>query len=296
MSNPQQWMYLDAAGNQCGPLPAEQLQQLASTGQITPDTQVWTEGLENWVPANQVEGLIPPQPAAPVHQPQINLGPQSTTNTTATPVNPYTSPAATAVTAPQEGGSYPIPDIKRINFGLYISSLLGSIILVIIGFVSISASTKTHAQKLAEDPNYQGAFETPVFGILLLILGCAIALIPGIIQLIAIYRAWTILQPGGGTVSPGQAVGFLFIPLFGPIWMIIILCKLPGEWNSIVSRYQNTSAAPRLSIGIAICIILIPLIGNILWINEVSKAINFMVSARLMPTQQTSNPAGMRLY
>ena len=81
MSDINQWHYLDNAGQQAGPVTADDLQQLATTGEIHPETSVWTEGLEEWIPASQVEGLIldatppqstqSPQPASP----QINLGP-----------------------------------------------------------------------------------------------------------------------------------------------------------------------------------------------------------------------------
>ena len=124
-------------------------------------------------------------------------------------------------------------------------------------------------------------------------LGSIAILVSSILQFLAIYRAWAILRPGGGTVSPGAAVGFLFIPIFNSIWIIIILCKLPNEWNTIVSRYNNTVEAPRMSLGIAICAFLVPIIGQILWMLNVSKGINFMSSARFRSTsQQTPSQGG----
>ncbi|NWK56397.1 DUF4339 domain-containing protein [Verrucomicrobiaceae bacterium N1E253] len=80
MSNTQEWHYTDSSGQQQGPISADALQQLAINGSITTETQVWTEGMDEWAPASQVEGLISEQAPAPdthAHEPQINLSPQA---------------------------------------------------------------------------------------------------------------------------------------------------------------------------------------------------------------------------
>ncbi len=287
MGEQQEWLYIDQAGQQIGPIPAEQLHEYVSGGHITADSQVWTEGMEEWLPASQIEGLIPV--ASPQHVPQINLGPQTAlSGMTAAATNPYATPTAAA--AIQEGGEYPVPAVSKVNFGLYLTCLLGGIGLIILGSILITASAPT-AEEMASNPNALKESGSIALPTIIMVVGFIVLLVSSIIQFMAIYRAWAILKPGGGTVSPGAAVGLLFIPLFGPIWMIIVLCKLPGEWNTIISKYTNTAAAPRLSVGMAICAILIPVIGHILWMGEVAKAINFMVSARLMPTGQQQPPA-----
>ena len=292
MSEVQEWIYIDAAGQQVGPIAADQLHEYVSAGHITADTQVWTEGMEAWLPASQVEGLIPP--AAPQHVPQINLGPQTTGMATAaaaapaTQASPQASPHAAPAAAgiPQEGGEYPIPTVNRTSFGTYLTCLLGGLGLIFLGSMLLGVNAKAVAE--SESANV-GSIAMPL---ILIVLGAIVLIVSSIIQFIAIYRVWAILQPGGGSVSPGQAIGFLFIPIFNSIWIIIILCKLPGEWNTIVSRYTNTVEAPRLSIGIAICAFLVPLIGQILWMNEISKAINFMSAAQFRTTNQQTPTQG----
>ena len=55
-------------GQQKGPFSTEQLKQLVATGELTPDTHVWKQGMSDWQLANQVEefrnilGSIPPPP------------------------------------------------------------------------------------------------------------------------------------------------------------------------------------------------------------------------------------------
>ncbi len=53
-----QWYYAND-GQQVGPIEEPEFKNLIAAGGITPETQVWTEGLEQWVPAGDVEGLIP---------------------------------------------------------------------------------------------------------------------------------------------------------------------------------------------------------------------------------------------
>ncbi len=89
----QEWRVLDGEGNEQGPYSFQDLQSYYASGNITYETMIWTEGLEAWVPAGQVEGLLPDVPhvvplapaptvaaAAPMAQPVaaggINLSPQ----------------------------------------------------------------------------------------------------------------------------------------------------------------------------------------------------------------------------
>lgn len=53
-----QWYYANE-GQQIGPIDEPEFLDLIAAGGITRETQVWTEGLEQWVPAGDVEGLIP---------------------------------------------------------------------------------------------------------------------------------------------------------------------------------------------------------------------------------------------
>lgn len=54
-----QWFYVQD-GQQTGPVALEQLQQLLASATLPPSTQVWTEGMPQWTPADQVPGLLQP--------------------------------------------------------------------------------------------------------------------------------------------------------------------------------------------------------------------------------------------
>ena len=77
MNDELEWHYTDATGQQVGPVSGNLLQELSDSGQITAVTQVWTEGMDDWVSASHIEGLEFPVPVIPGHQPQINLGSSS---------------------------------------------------------------------------------------------------------------------------------------------------------------------------------------------------------------------------
>lgn len=58
--------YLAVSGQQIGPFPIPQLQQLVQNGQLTPQTLVWKQGMAGWEPASSVAELAslfaPPVP------------------------------------------------------------------------------------------------------------------------------------------------------------------------------------------------------------------------------------------
>ena len=52
-----EWYYLEN-NQQQGPVSSAQLKQLAADGRLQPDSLIWKEGLEDWVPASRVKGLF----------------------------------------------------------------------------------------------------------------------------------------------------------------------------------------------------------------------------------------------
>ena len=51
------WYYVKN-GQKCGPVDTNALKHLAETGQLQPADLIWREGMGNWVPASQEEGLF----------------------------------------------------------------------------------------------------------------------------------------------------------------------------------------------------------------------------------------------
>src|SRR6266404_7689601 len=69
--------YYSQAGQRCGPVPGEQLKQLAASGHLQPTDLIWKEGMSGWVAAAKVKGLFPapPDPARPTDPPPAPAAP-----------------------------------------------------------------------------------------------------------------------------------------------------------------------------------------------------------------------------
>lgn len=149
MNDSNQWLYIDTHGQQAGPVSADELQQLASTGVIHAETSVWTEGLEEWVSATQVEGLIPANSSAQLspqqpstHIPQIILGAGSGIHLESTIVGkPMGQSLTTPYSQPQKS------PLKKIIFSV--------IALVLIGLGIMVAIAPSEEEKNKTIPGYE---------------------------------------------------------------------------------------------------------------------------------------------
>jgi hypothetical protein len=62
--------YLARGGQQrVGPLTAQQLKQMAASGQITANDLVWKDGMAQWEPATRIKGLVGSSGANPAYAP-----------------------------------------------------------------------------------------------------------------------------------------------------------------------------------------------------------------------------------
>ncbi|MEP6705191.1 MAG: hypothetical protein ABJB34_10345 [Acidobacteriota bacterium] len=64
------------------------------------------------------------------------------------------------------------------------------------------------------------------------------------ITLSLLYRNWDALQDGVTQVSPGKAIGFLFIPFYNIYWVFRVWAGYPKDYNEFVAR--NGLSTPRL--------------------------------------------------
>lgn len=274
------WYYIDNQGQQVGPISVESLKNLAAQGAIHQQSLVWTEGLDQWIEANKTEGIfeIPtPTAAVPIAVPspsasqpiQIATAPLIASTPTTSPIkgtpvaypNPYTAPATQSPLAAPEG-DYP-PTIKKGgSFGLLISLYIISIILS-----SVSSAIGVN------DKNSQ---LTLILSLLIIV----ISITSAVLFYSYIYRAWAAIRPGGGTISPGKAVGFLFIPLFNIVWFFISFSRLPKEWNAITAQYNNTQNAPKFTPWSFIClgIPFINLVAIFIALPQLCRGITFMAN------------------
>ena len=93
----QLWHYTDNQGQQAGPVPTTELRDLIERGQASNKSMVWSEGMDNWTLASQVEGLISSKTPVPtaISQPAAAAPATPLTTPTATTTveaNPYATP------------------------------------------------------------------------------------------------------------------------------------------------------------------------------------------------------------
>lgn len=72
MAGDEQWFFL-VGEEQQGPMTLGQIQELAHSGALTPETLVWREGMAEWLPAGSLENFVQWPQAAPA-QPVLQTG------------------------------------------------------------------------------------------------------------------------------------------------------------------------------------------------------------------------------
>lgn len=66
----EEWYYTQD-GQRQGPVPVDVLQQKAASGELSPSELVWSEGMADWVPAQEVRGLFDGGPVAVEARPPL---------------------------------------------------------------------------------------------------------------------------------------------------------------------------------------------------------------------------------
>ncbi|MEZ6212259.1 MAG: hypothetical protein R3B46_13595 [Phycisphaerales bacterium] len=103
-----------------------------------------------------------------------------------------------------------------------------------------------------------------------------------------LFKSWNQIQDGHQETTPGQAVGFMFIPLFNLYWQFIAILKLTRNLNAYGRRYDI--AFPEVNEGMAkvacilSCIPIVNAVGMIMHLivmHQVRGASMAIAQARL---------------
>lgn len=281
MNEDPQW-YVMQGEEQLGPYTGENLMEYAAGGNIVRESLVWTEGMAEWLPAGQIEGLFPPE-AAPEPAPAAAVAayrPGQSALGGATPAYGAATHSALGM-QPALGADdpYNCPGIKPASFGLWLLFFLGGLFLTIIGMVMTVSAAATIANAGSEGTAQASGMGT---GAIVLLAGCFLTTLSFIPVLICVHRAWQCLQPGGlARSTPGKAVGFLFIPLFNYYWIFQAFNGLAKDWNRTVASYSDLKAAPKMSEGVFLTFCIgnfVPPLGPIMLfpvMSQLCKGINF---------------------
>ncbi|MFO0964675.1 MAG: GYF domain-containing protein [Gemmataceae bacterium] len=88
------------------------------------------------------------------------------------------------------------------------------------------------------------------------------AVVSVILFVVLLHQIWSVIQDGYARLTPGLAVGLLFIPFFNVAWIFFAIALLPQELNLFARRhgYDARPASSGLAVAHCICL-LIPFIN-----------------------------------
>lgn len=115
-----------------------------------------------------------------------------------------------------------------------------------------------------------------------------------------VYKAWAAIQDGKTAITPGAAVGFCFIPVFGIFWLFRAFAGYPREFNAYAERNGITGAelrrAPFLAFTIFWILYALPLGTGILFVFPVFLVLFWKVagamSDAITAARKETPPAG----
>jgi len=143
--------------------------------------------------------------------------------------------------------------MRPLNKGFYFGSFLGSLVVSLV--LGVVLATMVAAE------NEVGI--AICVGIILMT-----AVYEAIVFVVMIHKMWSGLKGVGGRLSPGEAVGLLFVPLFNLYWIYRALWGFAKEYNSFAARSGSPSRvipeAPLLAYCILTPLLWIPYLGVVL--------------------------------
>ena len=151
------WRVLDGEGNEQGPYTFQDLQGFYTTGNINHETMIWTDGLEEWVKAGRVEGLLPdlPQVVALAPAPSAQAAPVQAAPVGGMNLNPQISGITTPALGATTGKSLP----GWICWSTILIGLL-SLILYFLPWASVSCDQKAFGKEGRIDVLSQTGFQS----------------------------------------------------------------------------------------------------------------------------------------
>ncbi len=102
-------------------------------------------------------------------------------------------------------------------------------------------------------------------------------LLSAIVHLVMVYKMWKSLQGGQARMTPGKAVGFLFIPFFNVYWLFQVYPGFATDYNRTLQ--QKNVAAPPLSNGLMVAmavfvLVAVPIVNWVVQTIAISKICN----------------------
>jgi hypothetical protein len=219
------WHYLH--DNQAiGPIDIGEVKVLITRGRITRSTKVWCKGMADWQPVTNTELWslfaedVPPPVSPPFGSP---------------PPLPSLLPAAQASSA---------TDVKRLETWFLVSWIcLGAgLALFIAGTVVLQLGEGSAAA---------------ILGILIYLVAAGGYIAGGMFFCFMVHKLWSLIPSNVAKITPGKAVGFLFIPCFNCYWTFVALHGLAQTLNAETKRRLLAGKDINESISLTFCVLIV---------------------------------------
>lgn len=238
-----QWYYA-IGGQRFGPLTLEGMLQALQQGHWQLDyALVWREGMPNWQAPRQTPELM-----QAIQQSTSASDPYQHQTAAAHPP-PNMSPAYGSTYGTAYGAAYgtmptqgiqpqALPPLKRLGQAKPVEAVNPKTLLV----CSVGAGLLwLFGIILALIGEAENADIVAVFGGILCFAGTVMLVAGSIYSKMILQRMWQLIQPYTNKATPGQAIGYLFIPFYNFYWIFIALGSWSNETNRILPHFIKES-------------------------------------------------------
>lgn len=252
-----EWYYLDKENRQIGPFGDENFRKMAANGDLRPETLVWNETMEDWLP---VSTCLP-----------------GNTNTARKPPPPPVSQSPDHAVSPTSPSSDNMPQVPSCPVSLKPVSWTWLSNIFLIGLASTTFGLFLVMAHVGW--NRGTAFLTSC----MLISGISLLLVFAWYHLVTLYRCWMVLPEACRRTSPAAALAFLFIPVFNVYWLFQAYWGFSRDYN----RWQGRRIPNGIGEGaiLTFCVLFafsmgLPIIGVLAL--PMALVSNYLVSKQLV--------------
>jgi len=139
-------------------------------------------------------------------------------------------------------------NLGRANFSLHISLSLPGLLLFILSIMLI-------------------AMNQAMVGGIIIMLGIGLIIAGFVLGYVYLYRAWNYIQDSNSRATPGQAVGFLFIPFYNFYWIFQAFHGWAIDFNNYVDKnsldIKKVNPVLYLTFAVLSIVSIVPFIGYI---------------------------------
>ena len=163
--------------------------------------------------------------------------------------------------------------VKPVQKNTYMLLIGGGMALAVVFFLLFFVAIIGGAAAAQDRGNQEaaGAVIAGAFGMMMLAM--LSMWVPAITFLVLLYKAWQAIQDGQVRTTPGQAVGFLFIPFFNLYWMFVSIWGWAADYNGYKARHNvpGEPASEGTFLAFLICYLIFPPACLVLVFMVVSK-------------------------